>query len=142
MGSINTQKLVIGGLVAGFVLCVVNYLTYTFVLGTQMTEAMAAISPTLPTLMAAKRAVVGGIGTSFVLGIATVWLYAAIRPRFGPGPKSAMMAAFAAWVVLSVGYAPYYLNRMMTLELWTMAAVLGLVALTIASLVGAKLYTE
>jgi hypothetical protein len=24
----------------------------------------------------------------FVVGILTVWLYAAIRPRYGPGPSS------------------------------------------------------
>jgi hypothetical protein len=142
MGSINTQKAIVGGLVAGFVLTIVNYLLFTYVIGAQLHDEMARFHPTLPIFMAAKRAIVGRIGTGFVLGIATVWLYAAIRPRFGPGPRSAMLAAFAAWVVLSVGYAPYYLDRMMSLQLWCMAALLGLVSLTIASLAGAKLYTE
>ena len=32
-----------------------------------------------------------------VLGISTMWLYAAIRPRYGPGPKTAAVAGFAVW---------------------------------------------
>ena len=33
----------------------------------------------------------------FMLGISTMWLYAAIRPRYGPGPKTAVVAGFALW---------------------------------------------
>ena len=32
----------------------------------------------------------------FILGILTVWVYAAIRPRFGPGPRTALTAALAS----------------------------------------------
>ena len=32
-----------------------------------------------------------------VRGILTMWLYAAIRPRYGPGPKTAAVAGFALW---------------------------------------------
>jgi len=31
-----------------------------------------------------------------------VWLYAAIRPRFGPGPATAAKAGVAAWFVGSL----------------------------------------
>lgn len=37
----------------------------------------------------------------FLQGIATVWIYAAIRPRFGPGPKTAAIAAFVVWALAS-----------------------------------------
>src|SRR5437667_4515115 len=37
--------------------------------------------------------VIGG----FVLGVLLVWLYAAIRPRFGPGPKTSLIAGLVLW---------------------------------------------
>ena len=37
--------------------------------------------------------------TPLVLGIWTMWLYAAIRPRYGPGPKTAAVAGFALWLI-------------------------------------------
>ena len=32
------------------------------------------------------------------MGLLLVWLYAAIRPRFGPGPRTATYAALVVWV--------------------------------------------
>src|SRR5207249_3963498 len=33
----------------------------------------------------------------FLVGIFAVWLYAAIRPRYGAGPKTALCAGAAVW---------------------------------------------
>lgn len=30
-----------------------------------------------------------------------IWLYAAIRPRYGPGPRTAIIAGFAMWLITS-----------------------------------------
>ena len=35
-------------------------------------------------------------------GFFAVWLYAAIRPKFSPGIKTAVIAGVAAWVALAV----------------------------------------
>jgi hypothetical protein len=32
-------------------------------------------------------------------GILMVWLYVAIRPRYGAGPKTAALAGLAAWAI-------------------------------------------
>jgi hypothetical protein len=34
----------------------------------------------------------------FLVGIFAVWLYAAIRPRYGDGPKTALCAGAVVWV--------------------------------------------
>ena len=39
----------------------------------------------------------------FLVGIFAVWLYAAIRPRYGAGPKTALCAGAAVW---GLGYLP------------------------------------
>src|SRR5207249_12113958 len=37
-----------------------------------------------------------------VMGIGLVWLYAAIRPRFGPGAKTAVIAGLALWFFIGL----------------------------------------
>jgi hypothetical protein len=34
-----------------------------------------------------------------IAGIVTIWIYAAIRPRFGAGVKTAVWAGVAVWIV-------------------------------------------
>ena len=43
-------------------------------------------------------AAVPWILVDFVLGLVVVWTYVAIRPRFGPGPKTALLAALVSFV--------------------------------------------
>jgi hypothetical protein len=33
----------------------------------------------------------------FLSGIALIWLYVAVRPRFGPGARTAALTGFAFW---------------------------------------------
>jgi hypothetical protein len=49
------------------------------------------------------------IGITFVLGILAVWTYAAIRPRFNAGPKTALCAGLAVWA-MSYLYAGVYID--------------------------------
>ena len=75
-------------------------------------------------------------------GITTVWLYAAIRPRFGPGPKTAAIAGFVVWVLVSwvhVTWAAFTATRLTALLL-PLAANLPLILL--AGMAGASLYKE
>ena len=79
----------------------------------------------------------------FVVGVVNVFLYAAMRPRFGPGPKTAVLAGLAIWFLSFV-----YLSLMMT---WMGVFEMGptitglafeLVEAILASLAGAWLYKE
>jgi hypothetical protein len=40
-------------------------------------------------------------------GISILWLYAAIRPLYGSGAKTATIAAFAWWFIVSLGDATW-----------------------------------
>ena len=42
------------------------------------------------------------IALDLLTGISILWLYAAIRPRYGPGAKTATIAAFASWFIVSL----------------------------------------
>ena len=79
----------------------------------------------------------------FLLGIATVWLYAAIRPRLGPGPKTAMVAGLLVWA-LSYLYASvfFYMLGTQSMGLVLLGVVWSAVEMIIASAVGGYLYKE
>ena len=70
-----------------------------------------------------------------------VWLYAAIRPRFGPGAKTATCAAAATWFFGSFlsGIAMWNLT-ILPLSVKEMA--LSLIASILAVLAGAAVYKE
>ena len=79
----------------------------------------------------------------FVLGLVLVWLYAAIRPRFGAGPKTAAIAGAMVW------FLDYFCGSVVigALGLFPMQLILiglawGLVELIVAALVGGRLYSE
>jgi hypothetical protein len=94
MGKINVTRVIGGGLVAGVVLNlgqIVNGILTGEALGAHM--ASLGIS-NIPALALAPL-----IATTTATGILLVWLYAAIRPRFGAGIKTALIAAFVLWLV-------------------------------------------
>jgi hypothetical protein len=82
---------------------------------------------------------------TFVLGIASVWLYAAIRPRYGPGPGTAICAGLVVWVFahlwsgvyLAAGY-----TGVITPKLAWLPVAWGLVEAPLGTLAGAWLYRE
>jgi hypothetical protein len=42
------------------------------------------------------------LGLYLVLGMVTIWLYAALRPSYGMGPKTAALSATAIWIVVAL----------------------------------------
>jgi hypothetical protein len=80
---------------------------------------------------------------TFLLGIIIVLGYAAIRPRFGPGPKTAIIAALFAWFgvivyqnVIASGLGMVPVNLVAIVIVWE------IVEFSLAALVGAALYKE
>ncbi|HVS20335.1 MAG TPA: hypothetical protein VHD88_00730, partial [Pyrinomonadaceae bacterium] len=69
--------------------------------------------------------------------------YAAIRPRFGAGPKTAIIAALFAWFGVYL-YTGIINSMLFAIPINTMLIVLvwGLVEYVIGALVGAWLYKE
>jgi hypothetical protein len=140
--AINTSKVLVGGIAAGIVLNVIDWLTYTRVLVDRVTAEAEAFKAGLGTTMMAGNAMTIYIITDFIIGILLVWTYAAIRPRFGPGPKTAVTAAIVVWLIVATINAGYIALGMTSTGLFATEALIGLVNLLIAAWVGAKLYTE
>jgi len=139
MGKINVQRVVLGGLVAGLVLNVFDFVSYGMVFKVDYDNAMRALNR--PPV---SNAMIGWfVGLDFLFGIFLIWLYAAIRPRFGPGPKTAAIAGVAYWVLFgllhSLSEAPMGLFPQ---NLYVSSTAIMLVAVVVAALAGGKVYSE
>ena len=76
-----------------------------------------------------------------LLGFLIVWTYTGIRPRFGPGMSTAIIAGFAVWsavTLIQVTYAGWFLSWDMLFK----TSGLSLVGMLAAALFGAFLYSE
>ncbi len=140
--AINTQKVVLGGLAAGFVMNVIDFVFNMFVVGARMKAETDAFKPGLADQMNKGSVMISYIVMDFALGILLVWTYAAIRPRFGPGGKTAVYAAILFWLLAGIFYSGYLHMGMMSMGLWWTFAFVGLVNFLISAWVGARLYSE
>lgn len=140
--AINTSKVIVGGLAAGVVMNVIGFLVNGMLLGKRMEAEMLAVAPTLQGKGMGAGAMTGRILTQFAVGILLVWLYAAMRPRFGPGMKTASYAALVIWVCGFLFYLDWLYVEMMTAPTYAIVSIVMLVTLLIAGWVGGRLYTE
>lgn len=140
--AMNTQKVLVGGLAAGLVMNIIDFVTNTFILGDRMKAEMDVVAPGMADRMMSGANIAIYIIMDFIVGILLVWLYAAIRPRFGPGPKTAAKSAIFVWVVFGLAYLGYLFGGMMSGATWAMTAVIALINVLLASWVGARIYKE
>src|SRR5260370_32663029 len=79
-----------------------------------------------------------------VYGVLMVWLYAAIRPRYGAGPKTAVCAGLAVWVggILLPNAALMGATGLFPTDLTVTTTAAGIVEWAVAALAGAALYKE
>jgi hypothetical protein len=135
----NYPRILLGGLVAGVVLNIGEFLLNGMILASQMEEFFRKCGMTPP----------GGSGLAalvvltFLLGIFIVYVYAAIRPRYGPGPKTAICAALMTWfcIYLYNNGVAFALGLVPT-NVFIIAVAWGFVEYVLAALAGAWLYKE
>ena len=75
-------------------------------------------------------------------GVWTMWLYAAIRPRYGPGPKTAAMAGLALWVIAALAYVVWAVFASVPANALVKLEVAQLPGTILGAVVGAWLYKE
>ena len=139
MAGINGRRVLLGGLLAGLIS---NILGVSFAHLVLWGEVQAIVErfhlPPFPAYTPFAH-----LTTRFLWGVALVWLYAAIRPRYGPGPRTAVRAAVAAWFflyfVFALGMAPWGFFPVRVLAIM---AVWGLGELLLMALAGAWVYRE
>lgn len=134
----NYSRILLGGLVAGAVINVGEFILNGVVLMEAMEAELAAMDAAFATW-----AMPFYIAMAFLWGGAMVWLYAAVRPRFGPGWRTAVLVGVFFWVFVTV--LPTFGNMAMGITMEGLAGISliwSLVELPAAAVVGAWLYQE
>lgn len=140
MSNINVGKVILGGLVAGVVLNIGEALLNTVVLAKAMEEDFRRLNlPPQPDGSFIAKAVL----MTFILGIVIIFLYAAIRPRFGARMKAALCAAALAWffIYVYVGVIQASLG-LFSVQPMLIGLVWGLVEFAAGAMAGAWVYKE
>jgi hypothetical protein len=138
MKGINLGRVILGGLVAGIVFNVSEFLLNEKVMKADLETAMKALGKPLAD---SSSAITVWIIFGFAMGFLAVWLYAVGRPRFGAGAGTAARAGIFFWVLTGL---------MPQIALWNMGLfpisplALGwtLVEAMVATVIGASLYKE
>jgi len=139
MGKINVGRVLLGGLLAGAVLNIGEFVLNGLLLAETMAEDFRRLNLPDPGGSFIAKAVV----ITFLLGIAIVYLYAAIRPRFGAGVKAAVCAGLIAWffVYLYAGYI-YEAMGIVSAKSFLIGLVWGILEYSLGAIAGAWLYKE
>lgn len=136
----NAGRVILGGLLAGLVWNIGEFILNVPVLGEDWEAAYAALGFPADE---SPAAVAFFVVWTFVAGILAVWLYAALRPRFGPGPRTAVLAGLFVW---AIGYGNFAVfNEAVGLfpkNITRLTLVWALFEVPIATLLGAWLYRE
>jgi len=144
MGKISWDRVLLGGLVAGVVWWITEGLVEGMILGADWASAMLALGRS----QAEQQAGVGQFMIYVTIwclfaGSLGVWIYAAIRPRFGAGAKTAVIAGIALWC--GIYLAPsifHWALRLWPAKLTCIPLTAGFFESILATLTGAWLYKE
>lgn len=141
MSSINTGKVISGGLVAGVVFNVLDFANNALLVGADF----AANSTRLgldPAALESPAAIATWVIIDFLFGILVVWTYAAIRPRFGPGPKTAVLAGLVPFIAVSLVIFGLTQGGLFTMALYWKQTIISFFIVSIGAVAGAWVYKE
>jgi hypothetical protein len=80
--------------------------------------------------------------SNLAAGVWATWLYTAIRPRYGPGPKTAVWAGLAWWVIVSMQSAKWVALLSIPPAAVLIPLAASLPAIFVATLAGAWFYEK
>ena len=139
MQKMNWNRVILGGLLAGLVINICEFLVDGLLLGDQWTASMTRLGK--PPMGAGANAafLLGG----FLVGLYALWLYATLRPRLGPGPRTAAITGIAVWILgsLFASIGPVAMH-LFPYHLMGIGLVLALIEIVAGTVIGAALYKE
>jgi len=141
VSSINWGRVLGGGLIAAVIAFLTDGLLHEKLLGADWKAVYdnLRIPPPEHGAMGVAYFAVFDLGR----GLLSIFIYAAMRSRFGPGPKTAAMAGVAAWIAFSVTAPAQFIPLgFFSNALWVKAAAFQLVTSILSAIAGAAAYKE
>jgi hypothetical protein len=140
MGKINVGRLIMGGIVAGIAIDLLDYLVDGVWLAPRWAAEMALLGrPGFSQIQIVLFNVIG-----LLTGLVAIWVYVAIRPRFGAGIKTAVYAGLAVWLLTTLlpNAAFMHVAHLFSAHLTLYTTLGGLVEVVFGTLAGASVYRE
>lgn len=137
---INVSKMLLGGVAAGLVLAAAAYVSDQFIMAKDW-QTVAQLRNIDLFDMGSQSALILSVVVNLLSGFLIVFVYAAIRPRFGPGPGTAVIAAFIVFLasaLVMATMAGIFFSR----DLYIRSEAITLVAMLAAGLAGGWVYGE
>ncbi len=141
MFSPSHRTVVVGGIIGGIVANVIDFVTNSYILAYMQKAAMTKLNPALA-VNPSGSTIAGFVILDLVWITANVWIYAGIRPRFGPGPKTAAYAAIVSWVIGGTVWSYLCLLGIFGANIFLAGAVAALINSLVSTIIGARFYTE
>ena len=137
MGKINWSRVILCGVLTGVVWTVLSAIS-TWYVGADFNSAVPGNKILAPSAGLAAFL----LSVNLAGGIWAMWLYAAIRPRYGAGAKTAVVAGFSWWVVSTLADATWGSFGLVPVKALLPVSAVSLPEMIVAALVGAWLYRE
>jgi hypothetical protein len=138
MGKINVARVILGGLVTGLIINISETVLNLYVVAEESNALMERMGVAPPGM----HQIAWFILLTFLMGIVIVFLYAGMRPRFGAGAKTAVIAGVAVWLVAVMGPVADVIIGILPANLLVLAGAWSLVETVVGAVVGAWLYQE
>jgi hypothetical protein len=139
--AINTGKVITGGLLAGLVFNAFD-MTANMTFFAKDNEEMLRRLNLDPAVATDFSYAVPWIVADFVLGLLVVFTYAGFRPRFGAGPKTALIAGAVPWLAVTAVLSGFTGMGVFTQSMMVKGSLFALVNVAVGSVVGAWAYKE
>ena len=139
MSRINLTRVILGGLLTGFIINLGEFLLNEVFFVKEMEEMTRRLNIARP----GATFIVAAVVMTFLLGIMIVWIYSMIRVKFGPGPKTAFLAGFIGWFCVYF-YAGVLNGTLFGVapKLMVLGLIWGLAEYLLGAVAGAALYKE
>lgn len=141
MSAINTGRVIGAGLLAGVVMNVIDMTTQFTVLKDDMGKMIEQLHLD-PALMTDWTKALPWVVVDFVIGVLIVLNYAAMRPRFGPGPKTALLAGFILFGAVTTVLYGFMAMGVFTEGNFLRSSAAAAVSVALGSLAGGWAYKE
>ncbi len=139
MTKLNVRRVILGGLAAGLTYNVINWLGHGVIFKATSSEAMAELEMASPS--AGQTVQLWMIWLMY--GMTLAWVYAAIRPRFGPRLGTAIRAAIVVWIVgIVVPALPMAVLGFASMQMVLVDFLVGFVGLAVGGALAGYLYKE
>ena len=142
MSKINLGAVLRGGAIAALTFVIVEFVLEGVVGLFGLNEADLLLEAFPDIVIGGAIYQVANVIYLFVFFFFAIWVYAAIRPRFGAGPKTALIASLGLWFMYFLIVMNFARQGLFPLNVAVVSLAFNLIEIPLAVLVGARVYSE